>query len=135
MCFTAVIICIFHSSDVSSINTHMKIIRTPNYLKCKLFTNTFRGVTLRWHMGQPRLFITNYQDLLKKLVHQIAASKHRNMVATSFFDIHQGPYVSLREYLTRFNEDKIKVVNPNQELFVESFQNGPRVRIFNESLF
>lgn len=55
------------------------------------------------------------------------------MVATNLFKI-CVPYGFLREYLVYFNEATIKVVHPNQEMFVGAFQNGLRAGHFNESL-
>jgi hypothetical protein len=39
----------------------------------------------------------------------------------------------LREYVAKFNDTTIKVINPNQEVFVGAFQNGLMVGQFNES--
>lgn len=40
----------------------------------------------------------------------------------------------MREYLAYFNEATIKVVHPNQEMFVGAFQNGLRAGTYNECL-
>jgi hypothetical protein len=65
------------------------------------------------------------------LVHQFVGSKHKEVTATSLFNIHQGYNESLREYLIKFNEATTKVVNQNQEMFVGAFQNGLKVGHFN----
>lgn len=56
------------------------------------------------------------------------------MFTTSLFKIRQGSSELLRDYLTQFNEATIKVVPPNQEIFVWAFQNGLKPRHLNESL-
>lgn len=55
------------------------------------------------------------------------------MLATSLFYIRQGTSKSLKEYLSLYNELMIKVMHPNEEMFVGAFHNGLRVGRFNES--
>lgn len=56
------------------------------------------------------------------------------MSTSSLINIVQGSSESLREYLTHFNEVTIKVIHPNQDLFVGVFQNELRVGHFNKSI-
>lgn len=53
---------------------------------------------------------------------------------TNLLNIHQSPSKSLREYHAQFNEETIMVIHPNQEMFVEAFQNRLRATYLNESL-
>lgn len=55
------------------------------------------------------------------------------MLATRLFYIRQGTSKSLKEYLVRYNDLMIKVMHPNEEVFVGAFHNGLRVGQFNES--
>lgn len=119
---------------VSSINTQMEIIGNHDSLECKLLSRAFRDTTLRWYICLLRLYITNYRDMVKKLIHQFATSTHGKMVTTSLFNISQGTSESLREYLAYFNDDTIKVINPNQKMFEATFNNRLKVRHFNKSL-
>lgn len=79
-------------------------------------------------------FSHNYQDLVKNLAHQFMESSHKRMSTTRLLKICQGPSEYQRDFLTHFNESTIKVVNPNQEIFVYAFQTGLRVRHVNDSL-
>jgi len=72
--------------------------------------------------------------MTRTLIQQFSANRDRKVSYTSLFNILQGENESLRDYLARYNEATIKVVNPNQELFVGAFQNGLRAGQFNESL-
>lgn len=56
------------------------------------------------------------------------------MITTRKFNILQGPYESLKEYLSRFNKVTTKEIHLNQEIFVGAFQNGLSEWHFNESL-
>jgi predicted secreted protein len=72
--------------------------------------------------------------MTRKLIQQFSASRHRKVPATSLFNVRQGHSESLRDYLARFNDTTIKVINTNQEVFVGAFHNGLRAGQFNESL-
>jgi hypothetical protein len=85
-------------------------------------------------MNLPRFSILSYQDMTRNLIQQFSANRHRKFPATSLFNVRQGHNESLRDYLARFNDTTIKVINPNQEVFVGAFQNGLRAGQFNESL-
>lgn len=85
-------------------------------------------------MDLPQLLIINYQDLVKKIIYQFASNRHKKMVSTSLFNIHQGPFECLREYLTFFNEVITAVIHSNQEMFVEVYQNRIKAGHFNKSL-
>lgn len=73
--------------NVAFVNTHMVIIGAPDYLKCKLLYYTFRDAALWWYMGLPRAYFDISQELVKKLVHHFAASRHRKMSTASLFNI------------------------------------------------
>lgn len=65
-------------------------------------------------MGFPCTSITIYQELVRKLMHQLSVSRYKKMSTTSLFNIQYGSLESLRDYLSHFNEATIKVVPPNQ---------------------
>ena len=119
---------------ITSFNTRMAVLMVPNSLKCKLLAGTLIDATLHWYMNQPRFSIVSYQDMTKKLIHQFSSSRHRKVSTTSLFNVRQEQNESLRNYLAWYNDATIKVINPNQELFVGAFQNRLRAGPFNESL-
>ena len=108
------------------VNNQMAIVAPSDSLKCKLIAGTFKDVALRWYMSLPRLSITSYRDLTKKLIQHFSASKRRRVSTTTLFGVRQKQSEPLREYPARFNEETLKVSHPNQELFVGAFQNGLR---------
>lgn len=118
---------------VCSINTHIAIIRMPDSLKYKILYGTFMEVALWWYMGIPCASIANYQELINKLVHQFTVIRHRKMSTTILFNIWQNTSESLRDYLARFNEATIRVIPPNQEMFVGELQNALKEGHFNKS--
>jgi hypothetical protein len=98
---------------VPAFNTRMAVVGAPDSLKCKLLAGTFSGTALRWYMNLPRFSILRYLNMTRKLIQQFSASRHRKVPATSLFNVRQGHNESLRDYLARFNDTTIKVINPN----------------------
>jgi hypothetical protein len=119
---------------VTAFNTRMAVVGAPDSLKCKLLAGTLSDAALRWYMNLPQFSVLSYQDMTRKLIQQFSPSRHQKVPATSLFNVRQGHSESLRDYLARFNDTTIKVINPNQEVFVGAFQNGLRSGQFNESL-
>lgn len=107
--------------QVTTFNTRMAIVGAPDSLKCKLLAGTFSDAALCWYMNLPRFSILIYQDMTRKLIQQFSASRHRKVPATTLFNVRQGHNESLREYLAKFNDTTIKVINPNQKVFVGAF--------------
>jgi hypothetical protein len=100
----------------------MAIVGAADSLKCKLFAGTLREAALRWYMNLPQFSIVGYQDMTRKFIQQFFANRHHKVSSTNLFNILQAENESLRDYLARYNGATIKVVNPNQELFVGAFQ-------------
>ncbi|MCH82063.1 gag-pol polyprotein [Trifolium medium] len=116
------------------VGTQTAIIGASEPLKCKLLSGIFKDAALRWYMNLPNYSITGYMDFHRKLIHQFQGSKHMKVTVVSLFSIRQENAESLREFLARLSEDTIKVENPNQEMFMATFQNGLKAGHFNESL-
>lgn len=66
------------------------------------------------YMSLPIFSVSSYQNFEIKMIHQLSSNKHQKVSTTSLFNIHQGHYESLREYLESFNKKIIKVINLNQ---------------------
>lgn len=64
---------------IISINNQMAIVGASDSLKCKLMMRMFKDVALCWYMSLPRLSITGYQDLTRKMVQHFSANKHRKV--------------------------------------------------------
>jgi hypothetical protein len=107
-----------HMEHIMTFNTCMAVIGAADSLKCKLLAGTLTDAALRWYMNLPRFSIMGYQDKTRKLIQQFSASRHKKVPATSLFNVRQGQNESLRDYLAKFNDTTIKVINPNQEVFV-----------------
>ncbi|GAU43828.1 hypothetical protein TSUD_399210 [Trifolium subterraneum] len=116
------------------VGTQTAIIGAPEHLRCKLLSGTLKDAALRWYMNLPNNSIESYADFHKKFIHQFSGTKHVKVTATSLFTIRQSYAETLREYLARFSEATMTVLNPNQEMFVAAFHNGLKAGHFNESL-
>ncbi|RDY01749.1 hypothetical protein CR513_14887, partial [Mucuna pruriens] len=87
----------------------------------KLFQSTLRGVTMHRLATLPSCSIRSFNNLAALFV-------------ADLFDIKQTKGESLKSYLTQFNNATVRVNDPNEKLFVKSFQKGLRVGQLNDSL-
>lgn len=90
--------------------------------------------SLRWYMSLLRFCITSYQDLTKRMIHHFSAIKHIKVSATRLFNIFQGYFETLREYLMQFNEETTKIAHPTKRCLWRPSNNGLNAGHFNDSL-
>lgn len=64
---------------IAFINTHMDIIGAPESLKFNMLSGTLRDGALRLYIGAS---ISNYQELVEKLIFQFPAIRHKKMSTT-----------------------------------------------------
>lgn len=89
----------------------MTNIGAKNSLMCKLLSGTLNEAALGWYMNLLMYYVTTYQDLHIKPIHRLLGITRVNVC---------------------FNKSIIKVIKPNQEMFVGAFQNRLKSRHFNE---
>ncbi|RDX63191.1 hypothetical protein CR513_58406, partial [Mucuna pruriens] len=95
--------------DIRKTHAHTYKLSRPrggnNLLSCKLFSGTFRRVTLRWFSSLPPHSITLFVDLAATFDSQFVDNKTKHLeVADFLFDIKQTKTEMLKQYLTRFDE-------------------------------
>jgi len=78
----------------------MAIVGAADSLKCKLRAGTLREAALSWYMNLPHFSISEYQDMMRKLIYQFSAYRHRKVSSTCLFNVCRGQNETLREYLT-----------------------------------
>ncbi|KAJ1386649.1 Retrotransposon gag domain [Sesbania bispinosa] len=119
---------------VTTFKTQMLKKGVSDALQCKLFSGTLAGSALIWYSNLPPLSINSVQDFLKKFLVQFSARRSRKMTSGKLFSVRQKAGEQLREFLGRFNEASLLVINPNPELLVSAFKEGLLSGPFNESL-
>lgn len=66
-----------HWEHVIAISNQMAVIASSESLKCKLMDGMLKDIVMRWYMSLPRLSVSSYLDLTKKLAQHFSAIRRR----------------------------------------------------------
>ncbi|KAK1385493.1 hypothetical protein POM88_023228 [Heracleum sosnowskyi] len=77
--------------------------------KCRAFPQTLAGMAQRWYSRLPPNSIGSFKELSKTFINQFVSGKIHEKSSASLMGIRQGKNETLREYLSRFTKEAIKV--------------------------
>ncbi|RDX98176.1 hypothetical protein CR513_18946, partial [Mucuna pruriens] len=116
-------------THLQAFQTQMYISRGNDFLSCKLFLGTLRGLATL-----PARTIRLFHNLAVLFVSQFAANKVKRLEMADLFDLSQTKGESLKSYLARFNNATVQVNNSDQKFFVKVIHKGLRVGQFSDAL-
>ncbi|XP_074283437.1 uncharacterized protein LOC141607985 [Silene latifolia] len=91
---------------------------------CKGFGSTLSGPALRWLVSLLSRLISTFIDLVNAFTQQFASSRKPQKHAGDLYRIVQGASETIREYNTRFNDEKVAVREYDVSKAVEAFIRG-----------
>ncbi|XP_017224963.1 uncharacterized protein LOC108201178 [Daucus carota subsp. sativus] len=91
---------------------------------CKGFGSTLAGPALQWYVSLPNGSIETFADLVDAFNLQFASSRVFEKTTSDLYKIVQGFREPLRDYLTRFNREKVTITNCDTPTAVEAFRRG-----------
>ncbi|XP_074301186.1 uncharacterized protein LOC141632545 [Silene latifolia] len=91
---------------------------------CKGFGSTLSGAALQWFVGLPNKSITNFADLVNALNQQFASSRKPENQTSDLYRIVQGFEESTRDYLNRFNKEKVAIPRCDIATAIQAFHRG-----------
>ncbi|KAL5553151.1 hypothetical protein UlMin_040552 [Ulmus minor] len=91
---------------------------------CKGFGSSLNGPALQWYTNLPNNSICSFAQLTDTFVEQFANSRKPERDSQHLNTIRQESRESLREYIARFNKEKVSILNLNTETIINAFRNG-----------
>ncbi|XP_074342635.1 uncharacterized protein LOC141680260 [Apium graveolens] len=91
---------------------------------CKGFGSTLIGPALQWFVGLPNGSISTFADLVDTFNLQFASSRQFEKTTSDIYKVYQKYRVPLRDYLTRFNREKVTITNCDIPTTIEAFRRG-----------
>ncbi|KAL5567866.1 hypothetical protein UlMin_024441 [Ulmus minor] len=91
---------------------------------CKSFCSSLQGPSLQWYTNLPNNSISSFFHLTDTFVEQFVSSKKLEKLFGDLYRIHQCRGEKLRDYVGRFNREKVSILFCNQETTVEAFWKG-----------
>jgi len=80
---------------------------------CKGFGSTLIGPALQWYFNLPIGSISSFAALSDKFVEQFASSRSLEKTSDSLYEILQHRVKPLRDYIARFNQEKVSIPECN----------------------
>ncbi|XP_074301472.1 uncharacterized protein LOC141632865 [Silene latifolia] len=91
---------------------------------CKGFRSTLSGVALQWFVGLPNKSISSFADLVNTFNQQFASSRKPEKQTSDLYRIVQGFEESTRDYLNRFNKEKVVIPRCDIATVIQAFRRG-----------
>ncbi|XP_074315272.1 uncharacterized protein LOC141651457 [Silene latifolia] len=91
---------------------------------CKGFRSTLSGAALQWFIGLPNKSIGNFADLVNAFNQQFTSSRKPEKQTSDLYRIVQGFEESARDYLNRFNKEKVSIPRCDIATAIQAFRRG-----------
>ncbi|XP_074299224.1 uncharacterized protein LOC141630283 [Silene latifolia] len=91
---------------------------------CKRFGSTLSGAALQWYINLPNKSISSFTRLVNVFNQQFASSRKQEKLSNDLYRIVQRLEESTRDYLARFNLEKISIPSCNPTMAVNAFRRG-----------
>ncbi|XP_074306470.1 uncharacterized protein LOC141641717 [Silene latifolia] len=91
---------------------------------CKGFGSTLSGAALQWFVGLPNKSISSFADLVNAFNQQFASSRKPEKQTSDLYRIVQGFEESTRDYLNRFNKEKVSIPRCDIATAIQAFRRG-----------
>jgi len=91
---------------------------------CKMFMGTLAEIALEWFNIILRSSINLFADFKHVFLERFSANRVKPVEMADMFDIRQNAEESLKQFLNRFTNISMRVVNPNEGLLVKAFVKG-----------
>jgi hypothetical protein len=115
------------TEHLDNYKTHMDQQGTPQELACQAFPLTLSGSARDWFRKLPPSSITSFEDLGRKFITQFLVRCKRKKPSGQLMAMRQKGDESLKDYMIRFNQAKLTVDNPTEEMVYAAFYQGLRV--------
>ena len=91
---------------------------------CKGFRSSLAGPALQWYTNLPKNSISSFAQLTDTFVEQYASSKKIEKLSDDLYRIKQRRWESLRDYVRRFNGEKVSITACNLDTAITAFRKG-----------
>ncbi|XP_013651159.2 uncharacterized protein LOC106355825 [Brassica napus] len=91
---------------------------------CKGFGSTLIRPALQWYINLPTRSISSFASLSDKFVEQFTSSKSLEKTSDGLYEILQHRVEPLRDYINRFNQEKMAVPDCSIPTVISAFKRG-----------
>ncbi|KAL5830177.1 hypothetical protein ACOSQ3_019645 [Xanthoceras sorbifolium] len=91
---------------------------------CKGFGSSLVGPALQWYTNLPNVSINSFAQLTDTFVEQCSSSRKLEKRSEDFYTISQRRDERLRDFVGRFNNEKVSIPYCNQTTAISAFRKG-----------
>jgi hypothetical protein len=99
---------------------------TPDEIACRAFPLTLKGVAKDWFTGLPSKSVGTFKELGRLFLTQFLATRKRKKDTTCLLTMRQGKKESLKDFMLRFNKEKLEVDTPDDKTMLCALMQGVR---------
>jgi hypothetical protein len=115
------------TEHLDNYKTHMDLQGPLQELACRAFPLTLSSSTCDWFRKLPLGSIMSFEDLGRKFITQFLVGCKRKKPSSQLMAMRQKGDESLKDYVIRFNQAKLMVDNPTEEMVYAALYQGLRV--------
>jgi hypothetical protein len=105
---------------------HLILHGTPDEIACRAFPLTLKGVAKDWFTRLPPKSVGTFKELGRLFLTQFLATRKRKKNATCLLTMRQGKEESLKDFMLRFNKEKLEVDTPDDKTMLCALIQGVR---------
>jgi len=96
-------------AHLTAFHTQMLLVGGSDAVRCKLFMGTLTGMAMDWFISLPKGHVTSFAQLSQLFREQYLANRTLAPVSYDLFDVKQFQGETLKEYISRFGAQVVKV--------------------------
>ncbi|XP_068473781.1 uncharacterized protein [Phaseolus vulgaris] len=121
-------------AHLKAFHTQMLLVGGLDVVRCKLFMSTLMGMAMDWFISLPEGHITSFAQLSQLFREQYLTNRTPAPVSYDLFDVKQFQGETLKEYISRFRAQVVKVGTKEEPMIVYAFRKGVRPGSFSKTL-
>jgi len=111
-------------AHLTAFHTQMMLVGSSDAVRCKLFMSTLTGMAMDWFISLPEGHNTSFAQLSRLFKEQYLANRAPTPVSYDLFDVKQYQGDTLKEYISRFGAQVVKVGTTDEPMIVYAFRKG-----------
>ena len=112
------------SNHIEGFRAHLALHGNPDEIACPAFPLTLKGVAKDWFSNLKPQSIDDFNTLGRQFMNQFLAVRRRKNNPAYLLSLVQGKEESLKDYLHRFNQEKLTVENLDDQTILSALMNG-----------
>ncbi|XP_022897815.1 uncharacterized protein LOC111411523 [Olea europaea var. sylvestris] len=125
------------TDPINHLNVYTNIMNlqvAPDAVMCKAFPQTLTNAARDWFSTLEPNSITSFSDLADKFSTFFASSKRIRKTTASLMQMRQGPNETLRSFMTRFNRERLQILDLHITAAVSALTYAIKCEAFKMSL-